>query len=35
MRNRLIGRLEEYLEKKKLELNADKTNVRFRMGGGR
>ncbi|KMQ85742.1 neurofilament medium polypeptide-like protein [Lasius niger] len=27
MRNRLIGRLKEYLEKKKLELNADKTNV--------
>jgi hypothetical protein len=32
----MIGRLEEYLEKKKLELNVDKTKImRFRKGGGR
>lgn len=32
----MIGRLEEYVEKKKLEVNIDKTKImRFRKGGGR
>lgn len=32
----MIGRLEEYLKKKKLELNVEKTKImRFRKGGGR
>jgi hypothetical protein len=32
----MIGRLDEYLEKKKLELNVDKTKImRFRKGEGR
>lgn len=32
----LIGRLEEYMDRKKMELNSDKTKIiRFRKGGGR
>lgn len=32
----MIGRLEEYLDRKKLELNVNKTKkMRFRKGGGR
>ena len=32
----MLGRLEGYLEDKKLEINVEKTNVmRFRKGGGR
>lgn len=32
----MIGRLEKYLDRKRLELNAGKTKVmRFRRGGGR
>lgn len=32
----MIGRLEEYLDRKRLELNAEKTKImRFKRGGGR
>lgn len=32
----MIGRLEEYLDRKRLELNAGKTKImRFKRGGGR